>query len=118
MPSSFFYKMFIKFHLLKIHSCIQGSKKIYRNAHLVVYLRKVLNNEKKCKKKEKRKRNERCDINLFRSYFLTFDVVFFIVKCQNSASDLIQCSCAKCVFLSAYECLQKYICIHIITYLS
>jgi len=60
------------------------------------------------------------DINLFRSYYIISHVqcVFLSLKCQNSASDLIQCYCTKCVCLSAYECLQKYICIHIITYLS
>jgi len=58
-------------------------------------------------------KNEMCDTIYF-VHIISFLHVqcFFSVKCQNSASDLIQCYCAKCVFLLAYECLQKYICIY------
>jgi hypothetical protein len=38
---------------------------------------------------------------------------FFSLKCQNSASNLIQCYCEKYVCQSGYECLQRYVCIHI-----
>ena len=48
--------------------------------------------------------------------FHTFNV-FFSLRFQNFASDLKQCYCAKYVCLSVYECLQKYVCMHIITYL-
>ena len=43
--------------------------------------------------------------------------VLFSLTCNNFALDLIQCYCAKCVCVSVYECLQKYVCIYI-TYLS
>ena len=50
--------------------------------------------KKRVKKKE---RNEMCNINLFRSYYIISarSCVFFSLKCQNSVSDLIQCYCAK-----------------------
>jgi hypothetical protein len=74
-----------------------------------------LNNLDKCKKER------RYVINLFRSYnFISASsmcVGFFSLKCQNFASDLIQCYCSKCVCVSVYECLENYVCIHI-TYLS
>ena len=64
----------------------------------------------KYKKYERSEKKEtRCDINLFRSYHIISTRVFFCLKCQNFASDLIQCYCAKYVCLSAYECLQKYV---------
>ena len=69
------------------------------------------------KKKRNKKRNEMCDINLFRSYYIISArsmCCFFSLKCQISASDLIQCYCTKCVCLSACECLQKYVSIHLL----
>ena len=73
-------------------------------------------------KKKRKKKETKSVISIFISFILyhfrTFNVVFLSVKCQNSASDLIKCYCTKCVFLSAYECLQKHICIHIMTYIS
>ena len=59
--------------------------------------------------KEVKKKETRCDINLFRSYHIISTRVFFGLKCQNFASDLIQCYCANYVCLSAYECLQIYV---------
>ena len=81
-------------------------------------------NEKKGKKKKinKKKNETKYVISIYLVDIISFPHVqrgfFFSVKCQNSEFDLIQCYCEKCAFLSAYECQQNYICIHIITYLS
>ena len=51
-------------------------------------------------------------ISIYFVYIISFphvQCVFFSLKCQNSSSDLIHCYSAKCVCLSAYECLHKYI---------
>ena len=78
-------------------------------------------NEKSVRKRKKKKKETRCVISIYFIHIISFPArscVFFSLKCQNSESDLIQCYCAKCVCLSAYECLQKYTCMYIITYLS
>ena len=71
--------------------------------------------------KEKRKKETRCVISIYFVHIISFPhvhVFFLNLKYQNSVSDLIQCYCAKCVCLSAYECLHTYVCINITTYLS
>ena len=69
--------------------------------------------------KNEKKRDEMCYQFISFIYIISASsmYVLFSLKCNNFASDLIQCYCAKCVCVSVYECLQKYICIHI-AYLS
>ena len=76
-------------------------------------MKKKKEERKKCKKKTKKKTKKRDVWYQFISFILYHFRIFmcflFSLKCQNSVSDLIQCYCAECVCLSAYECLQKYV---------
>ena len=96
------------FFLSKVNNMTYWHPHLHFGQHISVStlaLRQHLLNNDKQKKSVKKKR-DLLSIYFVHIYHLRTFNAFFSLKCQNSASDLIQCYCAKCVCLSAYECLQ------------